>query len=847
MTWVVDKTVEGFKSIVDSIWNAVTSLADFLTDIDFSFLLAPIQTLFRDVLAPLFKPVFALFGITDETVYSVDVITISLLDTEAKYLKNSILTSVLNGSDIAEELRFAIQTNQRATIRSVLNYSENHYIDGAATTTVSEYFIDTEVVTVILETIEGEDITTSSIEFGIPNKNLWATDYVIDNYSYSIETNILIKSSVDWFFDNAVLNGGETALVVNLYRDVDTNVVIDDYTQVLLDPTEFTDTWTRTTTTVNHTPTDAGDPDVTIVDGTVTRNATSTGGPYTTTFVNVSDTDTPSIEVTTLGEEITLYNDGGYYGVVYTLDSASGISKVWFYETALGTYPELNNSLIGGGVDGTQTLPVIALRQNDISVDSDPLSERYLTTKRILDLIGIVTLDDLLETLEDNPDIDLIQEAFFLFGVNLYTEDIYSLRYLFNFFMALSTLPKFDKAAFEALSNLDQSNSNFIFKVSEGRFNTTLSGNFIEITEFTGFIGKIGYVETEFTILANTEATETDLDRRGDPKEQSSTDSLGLVNSVFKIRTQLTDNLYTEVEVSGLILTTYIVTTGTDIKIKVIELVDPDTGDATDKANFIIPISYYALYRQAPIEIEQVIYDAAHLVIYAEDSTHLEYYETAQFLSLVSVLLEIVSLVVLIISLGSASSFSTALIIIGKQVALQAGLTLILKEILTHNLSDAEKLVVLAIFIYGSKRGIELINPEAFLLLADRLLLTVNAVSTFVQTDVQISTTRLLKEQSEFEDLAKDRQEELEAAQEYLTPEGSIDIDGLLTSRAVPILDVESSPDAFYTKSLMINLAPVILSQTSTYVASVLDLNNVSTGFDNTPFLHNTSNTDILL
>lgn len=851
MGWFEDKVLDPLSDIIQGAWESAIGIAEFLVTFDFSTLEAAIQTLFRDVYAAILKPIFAIIGIEDETVYSIDVITIPLLDTEAKYLKNTILTAALSNLDLPEELRFAIQTNQRATTRSALTYAKNHFIDGTPNAQVSEYFTDSEVIDVTLETIEGEAITASAIAFGIPNKDLWCKDYVMDNYSYVIETNILVKTSIDWYYDYAVINGGGTAFIVNLYRDTNTNVVIDDYTQVLLDPTEFTDTWTRTTTTVTHTPTDPGDPDVTVVDGTVTRNATSTGGPYITTFINISDIDTPSTVTTTLGEEITKYNSGGYYGVVYSVDSAPTVSKIWFYETALGSYPELNNSLIGGDEDGLDILPIVAIRQEYTNSDSDPLSARYLTTKRILDIIGIVSLDSLIEELDSNPNISLIQDAFFLFGVNLYTEDQYSLRYLFNFFMALSSLPKFDKTAFNALSVLDQSNSVFAFNVTEGRYNISLTGNYVEITEFTGYIGKIGFVETEITIIANTVATEADLALRGDLTDQDPTDSLGQPNSIFIIRTQLTDSSYTEVEIAGLSIVTNILTTGTDVGIKVVELVDPVTGADADKANFIIPLSYYALYRQAPIEVEQVIYDAAHLVIYAEDVTDLAYYQTSIFIKLVSAIIDIVSVILLFVSLGTSSAaqltIKQILAIVAKQLAITFVLTFALKEALTHNLSNEEKLLLAVLFVFATKKGIELFDPEAFLLLADKLLLAVNAVSTFIETDTQVNTAKLLKEQSEFEELTKVRKDELKAAQEWLTPEGSIDTEGLLTSRAIPILDVSSTPDEFYTKSLMINIAPIILIQTSTYVSSVLDLDNISTGFNSAPATYTIDNVDIIL
>lgn len=827
----IDRGLAHLKEVVKGTWDVARSFSEYLVTWDFDDIVETLQTLFRDVLAPTLKPVFDILGFEDEVVYSQEIVTTSLINKEAKYLQTHIINSVLGDTTFADDMLYAIHTSQKQTIRSFFNYGQNHYSKGVPIVTLSEYFTDTEVLIDVIETEEGEDITLSNALFSVPNADLWAKDYLIDNYSYVVSTNILIEGTEGWYFVSATLNGGETAFIITITRDVNTNVVVDDYTQVLLDPTEFTDTWTRTTTTVTYTP--SGAPDVTIVDGTVTRTPTSTGGPYETTFVNVSDDDTPSTDIDVLGEEVPIYNEGGYYSAVYVLDSAPTITKIWFYEVALGTHPELNNELIGGDNDGMQTLPIIELRRDFINIDSDVTSDDYATTVRILDILDIVSLDAILTSITDNPDIDLIQDAFILFGANIYSDDQRTLKYVYGFFFIISSLPKFSKTEFEALTEADKSASTFVYAITQGAYNVTITGNYIEITEFTGYIGNVGFSETEFTILANTEAAVEDLDDRTDPVTSDPDDSLGLVNSIFTIRTQLTEDTYSEIEVSGLVVTTLIVTTGVDVGIKIIELVDPDSTEEADvaaRSNFILPLSYYVIRNMPFRDCEQLIYDSCSLVIYAEASTELDYYETEAFLELVSVIIEIVAIVILVLSLGQAAGVSEALWILAKQLLIQFALTFALKELLSHNLSDTEKAVVLLAYLYASKKGADFSGTD-LTLLADEMLLLVDSVITFFEIDLNNKTQDLLEEQAELQTLQTAREAEIAAAEEYLSPEGVIDTFDLLNGRTIARLDTDITPTNFYIQSLLVNMAPIIYSQTSTYVSSVLDLDNINSDF----------------
>jgi len=156
----------------------------------------------------------------------------------------------------------------------------------------------------------------------------------------------------------------------------------------------------------------------------------------------------------------------------------------------------------------------------------------------------------------------------------------------------------------------------------------------------------------------------------------------------------------------------------------------------------------------------------------------------------------------------------------------QFGLTLILREILKHNLSDSEKAVVLALFVAASvSTGLGTGGELASL---NSLLLGISSVSIAITIDTELRADELLEEQQAFEDQVTSREEELAFAQEFLDSTVlGVDTFDLLTASRVTIIDTTISPTQFFNKSLSTNLAPLVLSDTSVYHANRLDINNI--------------------
>ena len=77
---------KGIKSIGSSIGRAVKGVINFAVD--------SVQFVFTEVLAPIFKPIFAIIGIESEDIYTTEVMTTQLINQEAVYIKTAILNAI---------------------------------------------------------------------------------------------------------------------------------------------------------------------------------------------------------------------------------------------------------------------------------------------------------------------------------------------------------------------------------------------------------------------------------------------------------------------------------------------------------------------------------------------------------------------------------------------------------------------------------------------------------------------------------------------------------------------------------------------------------------------------------
>lgn len=862
----IDDVIRGTLSLIDD-------LAHFSRTLDLDHLEESTRTYFRDVVATTFAPIFKLLGITDETVYSTALFSSQLALSNGGYFQNVVLNAVQNELNLAEEATYAILTGPKKT--SLRFYTEaTRFTSGGNSVvpevTVTETFANLSVVDPILTSLTGEPIVVNSIFYAVLDvedplaREMVAKQYLYDNDpTYIFDSNLYPAFGTHWGFYGTTLNGGKTAFTIQLF--ITGGVVfitVESQKDVYLDGgIEYTDSYVITRSRYwTATSFDGGVEVYTdIVSGPVTTEVTTTGGPYANNIlvelhsldviadqeviINYPDNVTPvEVPIANSIEEV--------YIVSYALVSNQTDVRYWTYYVETGVYPDLDKESIGGDTDNLEAYPVITLREEFVNIDNDEESDAYKTAVRLFKYINNFDLAYILEELEANPDKANIQDAFLYHGLNLYTEDKDSLFYIFGFFLLLSNLPRFTKADWLALPVIERAAAIFALALDQkdGRFNTAITATYMEVTETVGVIGEVGHMEREVILHPDSTvafnhftykfemydvATGTMVDTGLHASQVSNVQ--GYTNSVYIIRGQMNPTTYGTIEIGSLYSSSYILEVGTKVNVATIPLVNPNTivdSEITTKNNFLIPIVAY-LIRQIPhLKCERILTDSMHIVIYAEQSIHLEYYETSSFIKAVAIIIKVVALIIFIFSGGFAGGVSSALLEIGKQLLVQFLLRYAISKIVQSNLSDGAKAAAILLVLYYGGDLSEFVGADWGTL--DTILFAIDSVKMALQYDLYIKTEDLLKEKEEFGELVKSKQEQLKLAKEFLDDDYSLDIFLLLNSRTVPVFDTTMDAETFFQKSLLTNLAPLITSQPSTYVASVLNLDNIDLNSQNT-------------
>jgi len=687
---------------------------------------------------PQVAAIWNLLGFVDEEFYGVQVITAPLIDDVIPdSLQRAVLTAVREKDDIVARIQQAVLTGAMATANKYLDYGKTSYTHGLPTASMSYTTIDANAIETIIEGIEGEAITILSTSLAVMESDFWVKDWLYANYPYD---------SVD-----------------------DTYQMADDY-------------WYT-------------------YDSYVAGTADGTYDVSLSTTEDIGEPPVPTLleeELTTSAHNLT----GNYYMVTYELVSDSGVTLNWSYEKGLGTYTDLDSSA-GAGVFTQDMLPIVPLREEFYSTNDDTgpsYSEVAATTSReIMNQVNL-NYDEVISSIEENDDIALIEDAFFLFAVNLYNTSQSSLKALYVMFHQFYLSGGISKAEYEANPSGQDINT---VKIDEQTYTAVLSYNWIDETDVEGSIGDEGTYNSTITVLDNT-AWSTDA---------NNVTTGGGVNSYIIYRYQYSATNYTELRVQGLFSLTSIQTVPGTFKIFTTEI----SSDPTTMANFSIPLSLDVLEDFSYHDKETVLYESLSLTMYAVDSVYLDWYETGAFNSLVSVVLQVVSLVMLYYSWGATTTYSAFLWELAKQMLIQYALNLVLEELLLQAETDTDKAVIVAAYLYaqyyfGGSGG------EGGFFSAETLMNLVTAIDV----DIAIQADLLEEEQLDFLKSAEERQEDLDNARDLLDGSQGIDPLGIITAMKT---DPYETPQDFYQRTVHTgNPGVAVLTQVETYVDRLLEL-----------------------
>ena len=283
----------------------------------------------------------------------------------------------------------------------------------------------------------------------------------------------------------------------------------------------------------------------------------------------------------------TINSDAEYFQVKYTLD---GRDYYWTYELNSGSYPSLDALFNAPPTLVGEFYPFAYFRFNKTPLNWNTALPGYITTKKMLNLIGI-NYDQAITSIQANPDIDNVEQAILMMAVPANTTNQLEQRYLYEFFDRLRLSQDTSGNTYDLQNILAQLNTNgqadntSAIVIQDQVFKMSLSNAGIYTRRVGGVIAARGeynsaYIEkTGQFIITNSEGI-----------DETHTYTL----PCHYYRKQISDSMYDEVEIINL-RTTYYIYEG----FKTI-------GDGTDTF-LMIPIDR-SLTSQYPIPVKEALY-----------------------------------------------------------------------------------------------------------------------------------------------------------------------------------------------------------------------------------------------
>lgn len=743
------------EHVFDPISEGLQTVWDGVVDLGqniIDFVSESLQTIWKEIGYPIIERIFAFLGFEDQTIYLVQVTTVKLLeDQEVKNkLIASVISSVKNDTDIVDNIKQQLLTGYVNSLNLYANEGKNNFIYGLPTATSVFNELDTTELDIIITDLVGEDVEIANATLAFPRDTIWVKYYLQENRGYSEKDQIISQGGIDWLYDGFTKDSITLKFTVNL------------------------------------------------------RDGTNT---------------------TTLDELIDSPNYAMYYNVVYTLDSDPTYSIYFLYQRDLGTYPSLDSASAASGINQkeyntSEMYPIVPIRKDFVNVGSDTESEEYKSSKKLLRILNI-SIDDLTNQINsigdsDSPDDALsnIEDAFVLFGVNLYADTNAEKKALYMAFQIFYVDAQITKTDYDNKAIGDDAKFN-TFTVIEQNYNQVIKFDYITSTVIDGCIGPKGTYETEIFVLPNRQEVRNEEDKI--------TQEAG-VDSYIIIKNQVSDTQYNELLVHGLFLMVNIKTKAETIKTSIIELFDntADENYEVIRNNFNILLSNAIIESNTltNFEKDQIIQNGLIMVIYATQTIHLRWYETRKFNRFFSVVLEFAAVVLLIISIGASTQISAYLWAVGRAILIQYALTIILTELLIRYADDDNvKLLILVAYVAASYYNV---TGAGDLTNAESLLSAVNALSQVISIDTAIQADLLQKEIDAFLVSSEERQEEIDKATEFLENTSGLEFWEL---QAYLPINVYETPGDFYTRTIHTGNPGVLsLSQIENYHENLLKL-----------------------
>ncbi|AUR87172.1 TMhelix containing protein [Vibrio phage 1.097.O._10N.286.49.B3] len=472
-----------------------------------------------------------------------------------------------------------------------------------------------------------------------------------------------------------------------------------------------------------------------------------------------------------------------YYHVSYVPLNDTGVAEAyWFYRKGAGQHPDLD--LPVEVVYGSPFMPVIPLRENNLSLGPEcedgeyvrdgngdkikPDTELYRTSVKLCKKAR-TDFDEITREISGNPDIDQIDHAYLIFGIDVRSDSPAGKHYLFQFFESVA---------------LETSGANEIV-IKDSNFHCKVTFDDVVRTLHIGNLTK----KTELTYAGNT----------------------------LTLKRQINDTEYVQLVVTNLVHTNYV----QDRHAVVTSLA---TSADEENFNFIIPLRFELIKQdRGMFEREDLIRESFKLVFNTYEKKKLKWYQRGIFKALIT----IVAIVVTVYTAGAgAAALATAT---AAEAVLLAAQAIIYSSLISLGFKMLARILPPEVFAILAVIAIVVAGSQAFggtdftsLTSQDLLQLSSNLVE-ITNYSIEAEMDTLLGEMTDFQDYASELEDELLLLEESLANEPLYDVGALLLHQ--PMFISGEEPENFYTRTIHAgNIGTQSLNVIESYVDSKLEL-----------------------
>lgn len=757
-----------------------------------------------------------------KTVITVSSVACNLAgDNQENYLTKTITTSVMNSRNISESLSDSYLYGMGTKMKQAYWYGRDHYYFGLPSSTIMYGTPNQVEVMAILESLHtGYSITILTSDFDPPDLAYWIDQYLTETYDYDADyggmgnppAGIPSNAPVTWTIDSS----GEVTIQMGdsptyLFTETITFPDVISQSMYYMAVYRYTTPGIPVTDVVTR-PYELGDEEGTTTTIVPVNNYGETSVTTTTTTVEIDDLLTTTTITTTVQTDVV------------------SRKQYFLYEAGTGVYPELDN-ILEKTVEDSAYYPVVPLRLHNVD-QTDPANvpeEQFKTSKTLLRKLGL-SLTDLGDSINSNPDIAEIDHAFFVMGISLNSQNETSIEYLHEFFKYMALVSPSSKEEFTTwyenhVNVTDGSVPNTApyipsnrVRLKQGDYNITVAFQYSELVVVNGSIGPVGTVTREMGV-ARPITVMNEFNR----SVEVSTDT-----AVLLFRKQITESTYEEVEVCGLEHINEI------YKKRTYTTTAAESLNDLENQGFIIPLCVNIAESLDIITRTQMTYDCMFIVINSYNEQKVKWYQTGLF-KLVLVIITVILVIYggaafakgLQMAMATAAKAGTSVAwaaasYIATQVAISVALTYGV-SVLARYVSPKLMFIAAALMmVYGLTSNYMSGNSSVKgLPFASELMAAVPAVTRGTNMALQKSLEETMEEMEKLAATYEQTMDELEKNMDKLNANPNISIQDMIDTTAMNLFETTQQ---FFGRTLQMNPGVLTLDTIQGYVDYALTL-----------------------